>query len=381
MPTHLDFFSKLGAPSAPLACLPTRDALCAVPVGPANATLRLFPSSRVEVPAGQSTAPSTATALGALWTAVAGGCQGVESRRALVFSHNEYDVSLCDIVHDKFEFVLYPQLGLVSWRKNDSELFFNSSLWTLLFTVAVLYLFTRVCENISQLIRRRPRAFDWHATAVTLAAAVCSVPAAAQNYFSTEERILAFVLQVYAILCTSILLVQQCLLQQSSRRLLEYFSYFSHFSSCSYTLLAVTGDDARACDDADALVHVNSVSTTGALVAVLLLLTAHMSNTFDTPFLQIFVLIFGARSFLKFLNFALLHSTSANTQPKAAFSRLLAFFIDTIAFCCVLELGVRSSAHSEMQYVSTASGLLLIAALAGVFLFCVIERNICNREI
>jgi hypothetical protein len=34
-----------------------------------------------------------------------------------------------------------------------------------------------------------------------------------------------------------------------------------------------------------------------------------------------------------------------------------------------------------MQYVSTASGLLLIAALAGVFLFCVVERNICNREI
>jgi hypothetical protein len=365
MPT--DVFEVSGRERAQVPCLPTNDALCAVPNGPGNATLRLFPSTRVIVSAESRAAPDVATALGRLWSAVAGGCQGVESRRALVFGHHQYDVSLCDLVHDQFEFVLYPQHGILEWRKRDGSFFFDSMLWTALLTVAVLFLFTRVCENLSRIIRRRPRAFDWHATAVTLVGAVCSVPAAAHNDFATEERMLAFVLQVYSILCTALLVCGQApiLLHKG---LIDP----SASASAEYHLLRDSGTETGQ----------QSVNTTGALIAVLILLTAHLSNTFDTPFLHIFVFVFGARSFLKFLNFSLLHSSTARNQPGSACAKFAGFLVDTLVFVCVLELGVRSSAHSESEYAGAAAGLLLIGALAGVFLFCVVERNTCcNNEI
>ena len=74
-----------------------------------------------------------------------------------------------------------------------------------------------------------------------------------------------------------------------------------------------------------------SCNTTGTLVCVLLVLTAHMQNTYDTPFLTIFVLVFGARSFLKFLNLVLLHTKHAKSSHFYCLKFLL-FCIDTLVF-------------------------------------------------
>lgn len=331
-----------------LACLPTPDALCAVPPTPANSTIRLFPTSAVKVPADirRLPAPDDVTVLGNLWAAAIDGCEGVHSRRTLIFAQKEYDVSLCDLVHGQLDFVFYPQDGQIAWSERDSANFFHSILGTALVIVCVLFLFTRVCANLSQIVRGRPRAFDWRSTTVTVFSAVYSVPAAAHNDFATEERVLATMLQAYALIYTGLLIGQ----------------HFRSNSATKYHLLLDNKEET----------NVNAVNTTGALVAVLLLLTAHLSNTFDSPFLNIFVLIFGARSFLKFLTFVLIHSSK---PPSTACAKLAGLFFDTFAFASVLELGVRSSARSHNEFASTAAGLTIISALTGVFLFCLVERN------
>lgn len=69
--------------------------------GLGNSTIRLFPTTEVNVPADvrMLSTPEDATALGRLWAAAIDGCEGVHSRRSLVFQMHEYDISLCDLVH------------------------------------------------------------------------------------------------------------------------------------------------------------------------------------------------------------------------------------------------------------------------------------------
>jgi hypothetical protein len=113
-----------------------------------------------------------------------------------------------------------------------------------------------------------------------------------------------------------------------------------------------------------------SVNTTGALIAVLLLLTAHLQNTYETPFLSIFVLISGTRSFLKFLNLALKHSS----QPdKFTLLKLAVLLIDTFAFVDVLELAVCTWTQQERvrQHLCRPPP----PAMDSVFLFQVVESS------
>ena len=121
----------------------------------------------------------------------------------------------------------------------------------------------------------------------------------------------------------------------------------------------------------------DSLNTTGALIAVLLLLTAHLQNTYETPFLSILVIIFGARSFLKFLNFALVH-----TQQKCLFVcyKLVILLCDTFVFLAVLELAVRSGARKKTEYAITAAGLILLSILGGVFLHSVVRVRRHGRQ-
>jgi hypothetical protein len=362
-----------GAAAERVPCLPTPDALCAARIPSLNASLVFFPSAHVRIPADMEAfargyaAPDTGTTLGGLWAAVQHSCDGSPSNRVLVFDQREYAVSLCDLVHGRLDFVLYPQLGELAWRQRDSEDFFYSLLWTALVTVVVLFLFTRVCENISHIIRGEGRKSDWHTTLLLLLATVCSFPATARNDFAPEERVLTLMLQVYA-----------------------FFYVFMLLCDCGYAKLGLGRSGKVAPTDMQPLLPKDtfntepapdcapapadrSVNTTGALIAVLLLLTAHLQNTYETPFLSIFVIIFGARNFLKFLNLTLHHSRAASAL--FACFKLAVLLTDTFAFVAVLELAVRTAARSSSEYASTAAGLELLSALGGVFLYQVVASR------
>ena len=174
----------------------------------------------------------------------------------------------------------------------------------MLVSVTVIILFSRVCTNLTEIVRDHERVFSWPVTIVAGSSTVLSYFAMQHNDFSTEERVLSLVLHVYVWVCIFLLLIFLLLMPKCVRN----------------------GPH-------------DSLNTTGALIAVLLLLTAHLQNTYETPFLSILVIIFGARSFLKFLNFARVH-----TQQKCLFVcyKLVILLCDTFVFLAVLELAVRS---------------------------------------
>jgi hypothetical protein len=324
-----------------LPCLPAHDVLCQVP-GSANrsSVMRLFPSTQVRVPPELRvlSTPDASTNLGKLWAVVANGCQGAEASRSVVFGNFNYDVSLCDLVHSQLDFVFYPRLNQVSWRERKHAVW-NSVVVTVLLSCIVLFLFTRVCANLANMIRRMERVFDWYTFSTMLLVVCASFEACRHNDFVAEEKWLTLCLQVYSLLNLCVLFCIQTFAKP------------------------ITAPDTQH--------DPQSCNTTGTLVCVLLVLTAHMQNTYDTPFLTIFVLVFGARSFLKFLNLALRHAPQAAGMLVAG--KFVGLCADTVIFGVILELGVRTSMDSENKYNNSAAELQLLSCLGGVFLYIVIN--------
>jgi hypothetical protein len=186
--------------------------------------------------------------------------------------------------------------------------------------------------------------------------------------------VLTLVLQVYAFFYVFIILCDSVFAKQWAYARLQLWAY-ARLQLWAYARLPDAENPTPAPAEpapAEPAPADSSVNTTGALIAVLLLLTAHLQNTYATPFLSIFVLIFGARSFLKFLNLTLKHS---RRPDSFALLKLAVLLVDTFAFAAVLELAVRTGARSKSEYASTAAGLLLLSALGGVFLFQVVESR------
>jgi hypothetical protein len=350
-----------------LPCLPAHDVLCQVP-GSANrsSVMRLFPSTQVRVPPELRvlSTPDASTNLGKLWAVVANGCQGAEASRSVVFGNFNYDVSLCDLVHSQLDFVFYPRLNQVSWRERKHAVW-NSVVVTVLLSCIVLFLFTRVCANLANMIRRMDRVFDWYTFSTMLLVVCASFEACRHNDFVAEEKWLTLCLQVYSLLNLCVLFciqnkqscIQMCVCVYSCRTYYKAVREWQTFDQ------PITSSDTEH--------HPQSCNTTGTLVCVLLVLTAHMQNTYDTPFLTIFVLVFGARSFLKFLNLALGHAPTAAGMLVAW--KFVGLCADTVIFGVILELGVRTSMDSENQYNNNAAALQLLSCLGGVFLYLVIN--------
>jgi hypothetical protein len=116
-----------GAAGKRMPCLPAPDALCAAPFPELNTSLLLFPSTHVLIPANLASfaAPDTSSEIGGLWAAAQDSCQATESNCALVFGDRQHDVSLCDLVHGKLDFVWYPQEGELAWRQRAGADFFD----------------------------------------------------------------------------------------------------------------------------------------------------------------------------------------------------------------------------------------------------------------
>lgn len=334
-----DLFGSQPAWYSAFSCAPVHDALCAVSIDARDERMLLFPSSLVRMPvdSGRLLIPSQLQGV----LARASTCGGEDSNRQLTFDAVGYEVSLCDLVHNKFQFVLFPESSTVSWRQIDSSLF-----WTVCITLTILFFFTRLCEYMSMLIRGQARVFSRSTTLVMFLALMYSFVNSSHVDFSTEETLLNTLLQWYT-------LVYLCAALISSRPRSAY---------------------ARVSQDSESPSHDSepqSTHTMGALVALQLILTAHLQHSYDTPFLTMLVLFFGARSFLKFLNFVLKHSVSLAHELKLW--KFCFLCLDTLVLAGVLELGVRSSARSTAAYASTAVALLVCSVFAGTFLQHVIQ--------
>ena len=396
--------------------------------------LTLFPSQRVEVNLAETLPHSFSASFSAR-------CLSQTANRQVTLANGPYQVSLCDLVDSKLDVVLDLDSARVYWRQHPKPLW-----WSVCVTLSSLFFFTRVCEHLALLVRGERRRFSAVTTlAVIVMLLLCRVLLAtgvlSQHLVTSEELTLNLILEIYC--CLYILAEFTTSLSLSFRRSVAAGAkHGGRLSSLhrdlEYQHLREDKEDrageahagearageARAGEDRAGEAHAgeayvgedirageelgvgeehlaggehwaggehgacqgrasDDVSTLGALIAVQLILTAHLQNTFDNPFLGILTLLFGARAFLKFMNFMLVHTAFPRSTERDSTVAVKLFFlcVDTITLTCVLELAVRTSARSAADYASTATGMLVIVVLGGAFLHAVITGHACSLGI
>jgi hypothetical protein len=304
----------------------------------------MFPTNAVELLAG-SALPSQ------LQSNVE--CNSQTANRVLILGDGGYQVSLCDLIDRKLDVVLDVKNAQIYCRFRNEQMW-----WSVLVTLSSLYFFTRVCEHLVLLVQGKRREFSWVTTVAISIMLVLHKLIPVPNIISphlvtTEEQVLDLILYVYSWFHV---VVQ------------GWTVFYYRARPNLYTLLRDDGGEKSMTHD---------ISTLGLLVCVQLILTAHLQGSYDNPFFSILVILFGMRSFLKFLNFNIVYSVESK-MPEThliLYQKLIFLCIDTFTLASMLELGVLSSARSEVEYASTASGILLIIVLGGSFLHEIIHRK------
>jgi hypothetical protein len=362
--------------SSAIPCVPVRDAFCLTKTSPAAL---MFPTNRVELLPG-SVPPSD------LQSSVT--CNPQTANRVLRLGDGGYQVSLCDLIDRKLDVVLDVKNSLMYRRFRNEHLW-----WSVLLTLSSLFFFTRVCEHLVLLVQGKRREFSWVTTAaisiMLVLHRVIPVPSIfSQHLVTTEEQILDWILEVYSWMHIAVQVITVSYYGDVSftyllRRCFINILSASYYGDVSFTYFQLKSSDSTNAspelgkDDEGRKPTSHDVSTLGLLVCVQLILTAHLQGSYDNPFFSILVIIFGMRSFLKFLNFNLVYSVENRSSETTLviYLKLMFVCIDTFTLASMLELGVRSAARSEVEYVSTASGILLITVLGGAFLHEVIHRK------
>ena len=372
---------RAGAPGWSIAvpCEPARDAFCLTRTSPAAL---MFPTNTVELLAG-SALPSE------LQSNVE--CNSQTANRVLMLGDGGYQVSLCDLIDRKLDVVLDVKNAQIFCRFRNEQMW-----WSVLVTLSSLYFFTRVCEHLVLLVQGKRREFSWVTTVAISIMLVLHKLIPVPNIISphlvtTEEQVLDWILYVYSWFH----IVVQGLTVFYYRKtdwILYVYSwlhivvqgltvFYYRARPNPYTVLSVSESTVALPDlehdDGGQKSMTHDISTLGLLVCVQLILTAHLQGSYDNPFFSILVILFGMRSFLKFLNFNLVYSVETKMPEThlVLYQKLTFLCIDTFTLASMLELGVLSSARSEVEYASTASGILLIIVLGGSFLHEIIHRK------
>ena len=358
--------------SAALPCVPARDAFCLALASPG---VPVFPTDRVEVVAG-SPQPSM------FGSNIA--CNAQTASRAFVLVGAGYQVSLCDLVDSKLDFLLDIDNAQIYWRHRNEPVW-----WNALVTLSSLFFFTRVCEHLVLLVRGKRREFSWSTTtALALMLLLHRIlrwtQVFSQHLVTGEEQLLDFILEIYSWAH----IFAQGVATWLGRKRAHIFAQgvatlFGRKRAHAYSLLdgserAVPGEQARhhhklaghqhhtespdsstrdssTRDSSTRDSSTHDMSTLGLLVSVQLILTAHLQGSYDNPFLGILVILFGMRSFLKFLNFMLVYTAAerSSKQTRLVLQKLVFLYVDAFTLASMLELGVRSSARTAVEYAST----------------------------
>ena len=365
--------------STALPCVPARDAFCLALASPG---VPVFPTDRVEVVAG-SPQPSM------FGSSIA--CNAQTAKRAFVLVGAGYQVSLCDLVDSKLDFLLDLENAQIYWRHRNEPVW-----WSALVTLSSLFFFTRVCEHLVLLVRGKRREFSWSTTtALALMLLLHRIlpwtQVFSQHLVTGEEQLLDFILEIYSwghIFTQGVATWlgrkrahAYSLLDGSERAVPEEQAWHHHRKLAGHHHRTENPDsstrDSSTHDSSTRDSSTHDISTLGLLVSVQLILTAHLQGSYDNPFLGILVILFGMRSFLKFLNFMLVYTAAerSSKQTRLVLQKLFFLYVDAFTLASMLELGVRSSARTAVEYASTAGGMLLVIVLGGAFLHEVIHRK------
>lgn len=339
------------------SCVAANTALCRTT---SSRPMTLFPVDNVHVPLHWKF-DSTVTA-----------CNSNTANREIMIGAQDYQVSLCDLTDSNLEFVLDTTRSLLYWKQENKPVW-----WSVVATLFCLFFFTRVCEHLSMLVRGERRLFSVATTIAILGILLlwrCLLASGvlSQHLITQEELLLNVLLEGYCYLYIIMELTHNVAMLRASTY--KYYQHFVAYYYIAYYYIVLRKDYQYLCMLEVTAQHkqCNDISTLGSLIAVQLILTAQLANTYENPFLGILTLLFGSRVFLKFMNFMLVHTVTGE-NAKTVLSKFCVFAVDTLALVAVFELGVRVAARSAAEYASTASGMLFIIVLGGSFLHTVIE--------
>ena len=332
-------------------CFPNKTSFCSAD------NFTLFPNVPVYVPISENALVATT-------------CNSQTANRNIDLSRSSstkhYDMSLCDLVDRNLEFVFDVHSGLVYWRHNSKQLW-----WNLCLTVSSLFFFTRVCEHLALLVHGKRRKFSVLnffsiIGMLLLCRVLLAVGVLSQHLVTQEELTLNLVLEFYCyvyIIAESRFFRNIC--KDSGENTGEHSGDDSEDDS---------GENSPNTQDSPNTKKDQDISTLGSLVAVQLILTAHLQNTYENPFIGILTLIFGMRVFLKFMRFMLVHTERHSCDFYFVFGKFCFLCVDTVTLVCIFELGLRVASHSKTEYGSTATGMLIIIVMSGAFLHTVIDQ-------
>jgi hypothetical protein len=295
-------------------CTPTRGALCLS----TDSGVALMGTRSVTTPRDLSAIAKRSALLQALHGAA---CTSDQTGR-VVGDTDLYTVSMCDLVEGAFRFVLqHSEEGdLVFWIRDTTGVLENTVL-----AVIAVYAATSLAQNLSSMISKSPAPVDVRSATLNFFACVVSVAVligmceAHREYYVSQldvdlyNVLLAFLLADVMLFCLKI---------------------------------AGPRDASR-----------NFGHQVGLSTVVLLLVSLRLHNTFNTPFVNVLLGLFGVRTLCKLLQH--LHD-SARCQARDI--NLVSVVLDLCVWCCLLAycIAQSTSVQDEIAVAVNATVAMLL---------------------
>jgi hypothetical protein len=316
----------------PFACEPARNAFCSIVEDATPASVLVFPSGDVDMPV-DVTKLELPREVQRFFENIGGlQCTGKTSNRMISYTDKRYEISMCDLVDGNLEVVLIPGKNLLYIRQHKADV-----VVTVLLSLLSLYLFVKTCEHFIQLSHGKRLAFAHGGVTVPF---LIALSASVKLIFTesvliiAEETTLQQILCVYTLVHTSIAIRSQ--LEEPYVKLEK-----TDFSND------------------------RGGTAIGTLIAAQVLLSLELNQTIDSPFLSIYVSLFGLRNFLKFLNLVRLHYASKTLTTLRKVRKTLETIADMFVFACLIVIGMKVSADSAIEYGSAVGSVVLISVLSG----------------
>jgi hypothetical protein len=250
---------------------------------------------------------------------------------------------MCDLVDGNLEFVLEPDKNLLYIRQRHSNV-----LLMVVLSLLSLYMFVRTCEHFIKLTHgRRPR-------------------------FAHGSITLPFLVALFSL--SKLILTPSVLILQEEITLHAVLSCYTLIHTGSHLLrhLKAAGAVAEAgihdIQEDGGFFSETGAAAVGPLVAAQTILSLELNETIDTPFLSMFVALFGLRNFLKFLNLVRLHYRQYPTCRNQTIRKTAESLADTFIFACLVGIGMKIAAESREQYASNVLVVLMISILTGTLM-------------
>lgn len=321
-----------------MPCEPVRGALCRITQDSPPASVLVFPTTTVNVPVDIDQLDLPREFSRFLLDKASLRCNRPTANRVLSFTHNSYEISMCDLVDGNLEIVLQPDSNLLFIRQRGTET------WAaVVLSVLSLYLFIKTCEHFIKLVHGQRPSFAHGSITLPFFVAFFSIGKLVFTdslLIMEEEIVLQIVCSIYTLLHTGM-------------------HIFRH--------LHRVGVDEKEWSSDNNFFSTTGAAAVGPLIATQVLLSLELNQTIDTPFLNIYVSLFGLRNFLKFLNLVNLHYQQ-QISMQAKLLKTFEALADTFVFACLIGIGVQLVADTSEQYTTDVTGLCMISILAGTLL-------------